>query len=280
MRQEWAIAAGALFLTGCDAGISQSNHSFPKGHAHLVIDGVDLFIPVAWNAGRSWYSRPWQNGVLAGTGGWGDFKPWAGAIEKIDPHQTYISVSEGQRTRADRPDPFFFMRITFEFPEPSQELSLWHQPEKEKSYALSLDTLTFSYVTKAENIERPYEKILRNIRPDDGADVGNGWRQLHGTFKGRSIALRFDAHDWQTRGGALPRRIAASFSPSFWSHFETFDQPRWAASFETQNLPVAQWRIRYATADQLFVWLRTPPAQRDAKKRFIWWSDLRYRPIK
>jgi hypothetical protein len=69
-------------------------------------------------------------------------------------------------------------------------------------------------------IDRPYLKLLTSLRPTDGEYIGYGWREVRRQFLKREIALRFDASDWRQHGGALPRRLAASFDQTFWSLFE------------------------------------------------------------
>lgn len=275
-----AILILGAVVAGCNEPAAPSPRILPQGNARLTIDDVTLFVPIIWNARRRQDARPWPNGLQIDSGGWGSFTPWLGPIEGAEPSQVYRTASAGQHTRPDHPGPFFFLKVTFEFPAPPLRTTGWGGREQETVFPFRIDRLTLSYRSALEDVERPYSKLLRGIRPDDGKNVGNGWRELHRSFGQREIALRFDANDWRAHGGPLPRRIAASFSPSFWSHFTTLNRTRWTAAFETQNLPVDQWRARYVTTDELFAWLQTPPEARDPKRRFQWWSDLRFRPTK
>jgi hypothetical protein len=278
MRGKCLAITFAMWLAGCDEPPPKPK-SLPSGNATLVVDGTTLFVPIAWNAGRPWNPRPWPNGVQIGSGGWGHFRPSLGPIEMAKSGQVYVRSSVSGPPRPDYPDPFFYLTATFEFPLPPH-IKTPRDAQRELVMPFSFDRLTLAYEAPTERIERPYLKLLTSLKPTDGEDVGYGWREVRHRFLKRDIALRFDANDWREHGGPLPRRLAASFDPIFWSHFSSLDRPRWTASFDTQALPVEQWTHRYAVADDLFTWLQTSPHTRDPNRRFIWWSDLRYRPPK
>lgn len=282
----WTMLAGGSFpmLAKYICPALPPPNALPDWIAPLEIDGVTLFVPVAWAAGRPWSIRPWPNGVQIQTGGWGQFTPWLGPIEgaeRLLHDQTFRADSANQQTRANQPDPFFYITATFEFPEPAPERTWYGGVQRQKTFfPFDLDRLTFTYCAPKEEKVRPFVALLTGASPKDGEDVGSGWRQLTRQYDKREIMLRFDAHDWQGRGGPLPMRLAASFSAPFWSHFERLDEAHWTANFETQKLPINHWRARYETADSLFRWLLTSPEARDASRRFQWWTDLRYRPEK
>lgn len=280
-RRQSVLALVFLLLAACGSSTESRRDDLPKGNAHLVIDDVEMFIPIAWNAGRPWDSRPWPNGLQIGSGGWAHFTPLLGPLQGADAGKIYRETSSGKfPPRPKYPDPFFFLTVTFEFPEPPLRKS-WLGSHREKMFfPFSLDRLTYSYQGLSEDIERPYVELMDGIAPDSGKDVGDGWRELRRPFAKSEILIRFDADDWRAHGGPLPRRLAASFGPPFWSHFVTFDQPRWTATFDTQNLPIDQWRSRHEIADELLLWLLTSPEKRDPTRRFRWWSDLRFRPTK
>jgi hypothetical protein len=282
VRLKWAALTFGLVAVGCSEPAASPPRQLPSGNAQLQIDDVTLFVPIAWNALRPWHPRPWPNGLGIGSGGWGRFTPRGGPLELAEPSKTYVTKSEGQQTRPDRPDPFFFLTVTFEFPAPSMPSRWWGRRRPKTFFPFSFDQLTLSYETAAREVERerPYTQVLGGLGPGDGEDVGYGWRQVRRPLANREVLLRFDASDWRARGGPLPRRMAASFGPPFWSHFATLDRTRWTAAFETQNLPLEQWRARYVTAGELFAWLQTSPERRDPSRRFEWWSDLRSRPTR
>jgi hypothetical protein len=170
--------------------------------------------------------------------------------------------------------------VTFEFPERPRRTSWGGSARDWSSAPFKFDQLKLSYRSPSEDVEGPYVKLLQGVSYVDGADVGSGWRELRRQFAGKPISIRFDASDWRTRGGPLPRRLAASFGEPFWAHYMPLDSSRWEAEFETQSLPLDEWRARYETAEELFAWLRTPAARRQAERRFNWWSNPSSRPAK
>jgi hypothetical protein len=275
-----------LGLLGC-------GHAKPPPAQHkdwiapLAIDDVTLFVPTKWNRLLPWEPRPWPNGLRIDSGGWGQFEPWLGPLQSAG---EYWRPPPGKPFRADitarppqpnYPDPFFRLVVTFEYPAPSPWKKTWWGGRRwQPVFPYEFDQLTYNYLAPAEPIDAPYVDLLAGLRPSDGEDVGSGWREVHRVFEKKDIALRFDATDWREHGGALPQRLAASFGEPIWSHFMPLDQPRWGAAFETQSLPVDQWRSRYQTAEQLFDWLQTAPEKRNPAQRFVWWTDLRFRPDK
>lgn len=268
----------ALLATGCKPTVPAVPK--PSRSAPLAVDGTKLFVPVEWGDGRSWYPRPWQNGLLVSTGGWCSFTPWLGPIasivEPLPPGQFYRADSAGQHKRPGDNQMFFYLDFTFESPLPSAGLSLWRRSKRVS--ATTLDTLSIGYHAPMEKTDFPYVKLLEHIGPNDGEDVGDGWREIKTTFKGRKIAICFDARDWLKQHGSLPRRLASSDGTLIWYHFERLETQGWIVRFMTQGLPINQWNGRYSTSEELFHWLRTAPDQRDPSKHFVWWSDLRYRP--
>lgn len=123
----------------------------------------------------------------------------------------------------------------------------------------------------------PYLALLGGLAPDDGDDLGDGWRVVAREFKDRRIWLRFDSADWRRQGGALPRRLAVSWSSSsegIWDHHLVLSPRGWSIDFTTIRLPQAQWRSRHETAEELYDWLRTEPAKRNANARFVWWGGF------
>lgn len=280
MRAKLIILIPSMLLSGCDEPTVSAPETLPAGSASLTIDDTSLFVPIAWNALRLTAPRPWPNGLRIDSGGWGHFEPQSGPISLLAPGQAYRSDSTGQQKRLGNPDPFFSLSATFEFPESPRPANWWQGVRQAPTYPFNVDLMTLSYRTPTEEVKRPYIELLSGISPKDGDDVGDGWRQVQRQFDRREIKLRFDARDWRTRGGRLPRRIAASFNPSSWSHFVALDRPRWTAQFQTEKLPVGQWRARYVTVEELFAWLQTPPGKRDEARRFRWWADLEFRPRK
>jgi len=215
-------------------------------------------------------------------GGWGQEQPWLGplaAAEPLPPGRFFRSDSTTQRLPDNHVDPFLRFTFTFEFPLRPREDS-WTRSDPGWGYPFSYDQLVVTYRSAAEDKVQPYTALLAGLRPSDGTDIGDGWREVRCVFKKRPIFLRFDAQDWRTGSATLPRRLAASFTPPEWSHFTKLSHPRWTASFESTRLPVAQWRTRYSTADQLFAWLRTPPDRRNPARRFRWWTTGQYRPLR
>ena len=271
----------ALLAVSCTKQAPSEERRLPAGSVALEVDEVRLFVPIAWNAGRPWDSRPWPNGLQISTGGWGHFTPWLGPIEgaeRLAPGEIYRAKSAGQRP--DSRETFFNLRVTFEFPPPLLPRMTWKPRRDRLFFPLSLDRLTLRYRAPAEDVEQPYMNLLAGLRRDQGQDVGDGWREVRRRFADREVILRFDAADWHSRGGLLPPRMAATFRSRRWTHFSKLDQPRWTTEFETLDLPVEQWRDRYLIAEELFAWLQTPPGSRDETRRFRWWQDLRLRPAK
>lgn len=251
----------------------------PAWSIPLKIDGTKLYVPASWSQGRPWDARPWDNGVkVGGTGGWRHFTPWLGPLEGANPLPEgafYVSDSQAQRKRKGNPDVFFKLTALFEFPQPPRR-SWWRQNERHPGFAI--DRLDIIYRAADDRAELPYLNLLAGLVPSDGEDVGDGWREVRRQFDDREIALRFDQTDWLEHGGPLPRRLAASFSPNFWSHYMPLNAVHWEAHFKSQNLPISQWRSRYETAEELFSWLRTPVEARDHTKRFAWWANFDSRP--
>lgn len=248
----------------------------------ISVDGVELFVPLNWAKSRPWSPRPWPNGVRVDSGGWGSSMPPLGPIElaeRLENGRAYVFDSDGRSKRQGRPDVFFTLGVTFEFPLPPPPP--WWRPKRlPLASGFSIDRLTFSYRALADVVGQPYRKLLADVAPTTGKELGSGWREVRRSFEGRVIMLRFDARNWQATGGTLPRHIAASYSPARWSHYMRLDKTRWTAEFDTQKLPVDQWRSRYETTDKLFAWLQTRPGKRNADERFVWWIDLRYRTTK
>jgi len=270
-----------LLLVACDGPTATVDHR-PNFDAPLDVDGVHLFIPVKWNRIYPSDPRPWPNGLRIDTGGWGQEQPWLGPLAAAEPlpaGQFFWSDSTAQPLPNNHVDPFLRLTFTFEFPLRPREDS-WTRSDPGWGYPFSYDQLEMTYRSAVEDKAQPYTALLAGLRPSDGADVGDGWREVRRVYDKRPILLRFDTQDWRIGSDTLPRRLAASFTPAAWSHFTTLSQPRWTASFESTRLPIAKWRARYETADQLFAWLRTPPERRNPARRFTWWTKGQYRPAR
>ena len=278
MKQWRSVVLLVSLLTGCSEPRSSASDPHPNWSVPISVDGVQLYVPVGWNEKRLWDSRPWPNGLMVDSGGWGSTSPLMGPIQTAERGLTYAQNSDGLKKRAGNPDPFFSLRATFEFPLPKPRTTWWGGTRRETASAYELDMLSLYYLAPSEEVEQPYEQLFLGVGPNDGKDVGDGWREITRNFKKRPIYLRFDRQDWQVRGGPLPRRLAASFSHHSWSHYMRLDRPRWNAKFETYRLPTQYWRARFVTAEELFDWLQTRPERRVAAQRFLWWSDLRFRP--
>lgn len=296
VRRKLILLLLASAICGCDAPRKEPP-TFRDWNVPLAIGETTLYVPRSWNRRSRNDPRPWPNGLRVDTGGWGQFQPWlgplqaAGNYDRPRPGEPFRADISAPRPRPDHPDPFFILSVTFEFPLPPVRKRPWWASHKITDvYPWGIDQLTYSYRAPADPIERPYVAMLSDLRPGDGRDVGDGWREVLRPFDARSrnplpdqrpktlIKLRFDADDWREHGGTLPRRLAASFSGPFWSHFEPLSVDRWEASFTSQNLPVDQWRARHETAERLFAWMRTSPRLRDSAERFVWWTDLSSRP--
>lgn len=269
-------------LLGCGQPTS-NDYPKPDWIAPLDIDGVQMFIPVAWNAVRPWEPRPWPNGLRIDSGGWCSHEPWMGPIEaagRLPPGAFYRVIYPKGQPRTGSPDPCFRLTVTFEFPLRPRDDGWFASSDPGWGFPFSYDQLTFTYYAPMEDKPEPYLALLSGLKPTDGVEIGDGWREVRRTFERRPLAMRFDARDWRTNHSPLPRRLAASFDLADWAHFATVGPNRWTARFGTTRLPIAQWRSRFDTTDQLFAWLRTPTEGRAATQRFVWWTDLRYRPAK
>lgn len=248
----------------------------------LEIDGNTINVPKAWAVGRVDSQRPWRNGVLAtGMGGWGQFEPRLGPLELAGadgwPQDgVFRTSSAGQKV--DPRDPFFSLSITFEFPLPTAKRNWWGGLSNDPVDHFSTDMIDLTYRTPDEK-PAPYLELIDGLHPKDGRDVGEGWREVTRRYSNQTLRLRFDATDWRTRGGALPRRLVASYSKGeeSWNHHVALSPRGWSIDFETQHLSLSRWRARYVTAEALYDWLRTPPGKRDSAKRFEWWEDIRDR---
>jgi hypothetical protein len=279
MRCLLAIVSFAL-LHACSRSQPEPRLAVSTRSVALDIDGARLFVPVRWAAGRPWDPRPWPNGVHISTGGWGSSKPWLGPIEASDdaPGIVFHQNSTGQKKRPGNPDSFFYVTCTFEFPQPPATKTWWGGTQQERAFPFDIDQVTLSYFAPSEDIPRPYVALLKGLKATEGESVGDGWREVSRPFDRRQIRLRFDASDWVASGGAMPRHLAASFGPPFWSHFLLLDRPRWVGGFETLRLPVDQWRARYETTSDVFSWLQRTPETRDERRRFTWWAKPELRP--
>jgi hypothetical protein len=269
-----------ILLVACDAQTPPVDHR-PEFDAPLDVDGVHLFIPVKWNRIYPSGPRPWPNGLRIDTGGWGQEEPWLGplaAAEPLPPGQFFRSDSTAQPLPKIHVDPFLRLTFTFEFP--LRPRDSWFKSDLGWGLPFSYDQLDFTYRSAAEYKDQPYIALLDGLRPSDGVDVGDGWREVRRVYDKRPVLLRFDAKAWKVGSNTLPRRLAASVGLPNWSHFITLRQPRWTASFESTRLPIEEWRTRYETADQLFAWLRTPPERRNPARRFTWWTKGQYRPVR
>jgi hypothetical protein len=278
--------APLLLLTFLSGGCSDPAPPRPPAISDTIvpiqIDGTTIFVPQAWGAGRVDWPRPWRNGVLASNGGWGQFETRLGPLEPAGVYDQpkdgiFRASSVGQSV--DPRDPFFWLSITFEFPLPSPKHGWWGQWQREPVNRFSSDMLDLRYHAPDEK-PMPYLALLSGLKPDDGIDLGNGWRAVAREYAKRKLWLRFDASDWREHGGALPRRLAVSYSSdgTIWNHHIALSPRGWSIDFDTQGLPLSRWRKRHTTAETLYQWLRTPPAKRDAGKRFAWWDDIRNRP--
>lgn len=270
----------SLLALGCSSSAPPARPR-PTWSAPIDADGVHLFVPVAWNMVRPWEPRPWRNGVRVDTGGWCSAEPWLGPLAGANPlpaGRFYRVVQPREHRADDRRDPCLDLTVTFEFPLRPRDDRWVARADPAWGFPFGIDRLTLTYRTPGEDRPLPYRDLLADLRPGNGTDVGDGWREVRRTFARQTILLRYDARDWRARGGAAPQRLAAAFDDTFWSHFMPLDRPRWSASFPTQRLPVRQWRQRYVVAEQLFAWLQTPPDQRNETHRFVWWTDLRDRP--
>jgi hypothetical protein len=273
-----------LVLIACGGPTTTVDHR-PDFDAPLDIDGVHLFIPVRWNRIGSSDPRPWSNGLLVDTGGWGEEQPRLGPLAIAKPLPTgqfYRYDSTTQPLPDNHVDPFLRLTFTFEFP--LRPKPLWYErSDPGWGFPFNIDQLEIVYRTAAEGNPPPYTELLADLRPSDGIAVGSGWREVTRTFERSRIRLRFDAEDWRTHPGPLPRRLAATFDlyhGSDWAHYTTLGPPRWSANFGSLRLPVTYWRARYDTADQLFAWLRTPPDRRNPARQFPWWTKGQYRPVR
>lgn len=250
----------------------------------MEIDGATIFVPKAWGVARTASPRPWRNGVLVGTGGWGQFNPRVGPLElagddgdERPQDGIYRASSAGQKV--DPRDPFFWLDITFEFPLPPVKRNWWGGQKNKRIDHFATDMLELIFHAPGEK-PMPYLALLKGLRPEDGSNLGDGWREVTRPYSNQTLRIRFDATDWRTRGGALPRRLAASYSNGgeWWNHHLALSPSAWVMDFETSHLPLSRWRARYVTAGALYDWLRTSPEKRDAARRFEWWADIRDRP--
>lgn len=248
----------------------------------MEIDDTTIFVPEAWGLGRIDDPRPWRNGVLASQGGWGNFRPPMGPLGGIGKYDwpkdgIFRASSDGQKV--DPRNSFFDLQITFEFPLRPAERKWWGGSARPPAQHFSSDMLNLTYRAPDEE-PMPYLALLHGLRPDEGGDVGDGWRAVTRSYGNRKLYIRFDAQDWREQGGALPRRLAVSYSygEGIWDHHLVLSPRGWAMDFNTQSLPLSQWRGRHGTAEALYVWLHTPPAKRDSSQRFTWWEDIRNRP--
>ena len=270
-------------LGSCSDPSPSRSRPMPDEIVPLEIDGTAIFVPKAWNAGRPWDARPWRNGVRAGTGGWGQFNPTVGPLALAGDYGEhpkdgiYRATSKGQKV--DPRDPFFTLSITFEFPLPPAKDSWWGKSTDNRVFPFSFDRLHISYHAPGER-QMPYLTLLNNLGPDDGEDLGDGWRMVSREYSNRTVWFRFDALDWHARGGRLPRHLASSDSrgKGIWYHYLPLSPRGWSADFLTIRLPVSRWRAKYAAAETLYDWLGTSPAKRNYAKRFVWWQDLGDRP--
>ncbi|HEX7876809.1 MAG TPA: hypothetical protein VF489_09525 [Sphingobium sp.] len=255
----------------------------PNTIVAMEIDGTKIFVPEAWGVTRTDSPRPWRNGVLAGTGGWGQFNPSRGPLGAQDDYGSwpqdgiFRASSEGQKV--DPRDPFFWLDITFEFPLPPEKRNWWGGRKNERIDHFATDMLELIFHAPGEK-PVPYLALLKGLRPEDGSNLGEGWREVTRPYSNKTLRLRFDATDWRTHGGALPRRLVASYSDDgeFWNHHLALSPRGWVMDFETRHLPLSRWRTRYVTAEALYDWLCTSPEKRDAARRFEWWADIRDRP--
>jgi hypothetical protein len=269
-------------LAGCSAPAEQSAKTADDDWVvPIKVDGTALYIPRRWNKQPRSEPRPWRNGLQIDSGGWGSASPRLGPIATAEPLRNgrfYESDSATQSTQPDRHDPFFSLTVTFEFPMPPVEKDWLGRAKVQPVFPFNFDQLEISYNAPKDRVNRPYIELFKGVAPHDGVDVGHGWREVRRSYANRPIVLRFDAQHWRKSGGSLPGRVAASFDPVFWSHFTALKQERWSETFESQSLPLSEWNSRYDVAEELFTWLQTPPEKRDLTRRFVWWTDLKYRP--
>lgn len=179
-------------------------------------------MPVAWGTARAQSPEPWPNGLRIASGGWGHATPWMGPLdgtEPLAPGRFFTLRSQRQHKRAHRPNTFFYMRATFAFPEVTR--AGWWSGQRHGA-PFGVDRLTLTYRAPADVVEQPYAALLAGTTPDAGVDAGNGWREVRRSHDTRTVFIRFDSRDWRMRGGVLPRRLAASYSPHLWSHYRPF----------------------------------------------------------
>ena len=263
----------AYFLGGCSDPGPLRSRAVSNTIVPLEIDGTTIFVPAAWDGGRPWDARPWRNGVLVGIGGWISFHPHIPALSLIDQENerpkdgVYRASSKGQRV--DPRDPYFTLSVTFEFPLPPEKNSWWDKSKDNRIYPFSFDRLRISYRAPDER-QMPYLTLLNNLDPNDGEDLGDGWRTVSREYSSRTVWFRFDAVDWRARGGTLPPRLASSDSRSgsIWYHYLPLSPRGWSVDFNTQRLPLSRWRAKYSTAETLYDWLRTSPAKRKSRSAF------------
>ena len=178
-------------------------------------------------------------------------------------------------------DPYFTLSITFEFPLPPLERSRSEEWQNRRIAPYAFDTVDLSLRVPGEK-PLPYLALINDLKPGDGVEVGDGWRVVSREYSREKIWIRFDAADWRALGGNAPRRLAAASESKaragVWDHQLSLSPHGWGMVFHTQTLPLHQWRSRYTTAEALYDWLRTPPAQRNSSQRFVWWENAHDRP--
>ena len=268
----------SFLSVGCFESTPSRSPTISDKIVPIQIDGTTIFVPQAWGAGRSNSPSPWRNGVIAGNGGWGQFETPLGALELAGVYDQpkggiFRASSAGQRV--DPLDPFFKLSITFDCQLSFQKRSWWGQWKKEPVCGFHTDKLELRYQAPDEK-PMPYLTLLDGLKPDDGIDLGNGWRAVARKHSKKPIWFRFDASDWHKHPGTLPRRLAVSYERDghTWNHHFALSPRGWSIDFDTNDLPLSRWSKRHATAEALYWWLRTQPANRDDSKRFAWWDDI------
>ena len=271
----------SLLSVGCSESTPTRSPEISETIVPIQIDGTTIFVPQAWGAVRSDWPSPWRNGVAASDGGWGQFETPLGPLEQAGVYERpkdgiFRASSVGQRV--DHRDPFFRLSITFDCQLSFQKRSWWGQRQKEPVCGFHTDRLELRYQAPDEK-PMPYLTLLDGLKPDDGLDLGNGWRTVAREYSKKQIWFRFDASDWHKHPGTLPRRLAVSYERDghTWNHHVALSPKGWDIYFDTYDLPLSRWSKRHAVAENLYEWLRTQPANRQGSKRFVWWDDIRDR---